>query len=177
MNSDGSISEIILEYALDAKVGFAAAVVIYCLYKMMLTVKNKKARSSDDPNDHVNMVYTADYDNYKLILVVRTDLKMTKGKIAAQCGHAAVAAYKAARKQPKILRAWDESGQAKIALKVDSENALKEVAKHAKAVGLLINIIHDAGHTQVAPGSKTVCAIGPGPALLVDKITGHLKLL
>lgn len=51
MNSDGSISEIILEYALDAKVGFAAAVVIYCLYKMMLTVKNKKARSSDDPND------------------------------------------------------------------------------------------------------------------------------
>lgn len=44
---------------------------------------------------------------------------MTKGKIAAQCGHAAVAAYKAARKQPKILRAWDESGQAKIALKVN----------------------------------------------------------
>jgi len=58
------------------------------------------------------------YDNYKLILIIRTDLKMGKGKIAAQCSHAAVAAYKAARKHPKILRAWEKSGQAKITLKV-----------------------------------------------------------
>jgi len=43
---------------------------------------------------------------------------MGKGKVAAQCSHAAVAAYKAARKHPKILRAWEESGQAKITLKV-----------------------------------------------------------
>lgn len=43
---------------------------------------------------------------------------MGKGKVAAQCSHAAVAAYKAARKHPKILKAWEESGQAKITLKV-----------------------------------------------------------
>lgn len=63
-------------------------------------------------------MYTDKYDNYKLTLVIRTDLKMGKGKVAAQCSHAAVAAYKAARKQPKILRAWEKSGQAKITLKV-----------------------------------------------------------
>lgn len=59
---------------------------------------------------------------------------------------------------------------------MDSENALKEIAKQARAVGLLANIIQDAGHTQVKPGSKTVCAIGPGPAQLIDNVTGHLKL-
>lgn len=62
------------------------------------------------------------YDHYKLILVIRTDLKMGKGKVAAQCSHAAVAAYKAARKHPKILKAWEESGQAKITLKVSYLN-------------------------------------------------------
>lgn len=43
---------------------------------------------------------------------------MGKGKIAAQCAHAAVAAYKSARKHPKILHAWEECGQAKITVKV-----------------------------------------------------------
>lgn len=59
---------------------------------------------------------------------------------------------------------------------MDSEDALKEIAKQARAVGLLANIIQDAGQTQVKPGSKTVCAIGPGPAQLIDNVTGHLKL-
>lgn len=53
---------------------------------------------------------------------------------------------------------------------------MKEIAKQAKAVGLLTNIIQDAGHTQVKPGSRTVCAIGPGSAELIDQVTGHLKL-
>lgn len=43
---------------------------------------------------------------------------MGKGKVAAQCSHAAVAAYKAARKYPKLLQAWEECGQPKITLKV-----------------------------------------------------------
>lgn len=59
---------------------------------------------------------------------------------------------------------------------MDSEDALKEVAKQARAIGLLANIVQDAGRTQISPGSKTVCAIGPGPAPLIDQVTGHLKL-
>lgn len=57
-------------------------------------------------------------DNYKLVLVIRTDLKMGKGKIAAQCAHAAVAAYKTATKYPEFLHAWEKCGQAKITVKV-----------------------------------------------------------
>jgi len=59
---------------------------------------------------------------------------------------------------------------------VDSETALIEIAKQAKAAGLLSNVVQDAGHTQIPEGSKTVCAVGPGPAKLIDQITGHLKL-
>ncbi|XP_031834923.1 peptidyl-tRNA hydrolase 2, mitochondrial [Nomia melanderi] len=178
MSSDNmSVSEIFLETAADAKVGFIAAAIIgYCLYRMM-TIKNRTLKDFEGANETTNdIVFTDEYDNYKLILVIRTDLKMGKGKVAAQCAHAAVAAYKAATKHPKILQAWEESGQAKITVKVDSEDALTQVAKQAKAIGVLASVIRDAGHTQVAPGSKTVCAIGPGPAPLIDQVTGHLKL-
>lgn len=49
----------------------------------------------------------------------------------------------------------------------------------AIAMSLKLNfcVIKDAGRTQIAPGSKTVLSIGPGPASLIDQCTGHLKLL
>ena len=52
---------------------------------------------------------------YKMVLCVNQELGMGKGKIAAQCCHAAVACYKRASKQcPKALRAWETTGCAKI---------------------------------------------------------------
>ena len=57
----------------------------------------------------------------KMVLVVRTDLGMQKGKIAAQCGHATLGAYKKAMKsESPYLEPWEMRGQAKVALKVDS---------------------------------------------------------
>ena len=35
----------------------------------------------------------------------------------------------------------------------------------------------NTGRTQVAPGSRTVLAIGPAPRSSLDSVTGHLKLL
>ena len=56
----------------------------------------------------------------KMVLCVRTDLKMKKGKIAAQCCHAAVGAYKRSMKyRPKYIEQFDKSGSAKVALKVE----------------------------------------------------------
>merc|ERR1711928_215354 len=116
--------------------------------------------------------------NHKLVLVVRTDLKMGKGKIAAQCSHAVVAAYKQSRtKDPSSLTLWENSGQPKIAVKVDTEEELLAIAEKSRELGLVTSIIRDAGRTQIAPGSKTVLGVGPGNAELVDKVTGHLKLL
>lgn len=59
-----------------------------------------------------------DNQDCKLVLVVRNDLKMGKGKIVAQCAHAAVAAYKTAKKYPPIIKAWENSGQVKVTVKV-----------------------------------------------------------
>lgn len=122
----------------------------------------------------------------KLVLVVRTDLGMTKGKIAAQAGHATLACYKtlskAASKDPngkaaQILKAWERRGQAKIAVQVKSEEELLLLQGTARSLGITAEVIADAGRTQIESGSLTVLGVGPAPKSEVDGVTGGLKLL
>ena len=114
---------------------------------------------------------------YKMVLLVRTDLGMKKGKAAAQCAHAALACYKNGLKNnPAGVKAWEITGQTKICLKVDDEKAMLDLAEVAKVHGLTWSIIQDAGRTQVDSGSMTVLGIGPNKARDVNKVTGHLKL-
>ncbi|KAJ9246266.1 hypothetical protein DTO207G8_9127 [Paecilomyces variotii] len=118
-------------------------------------------------------------EEVKLVLVVRTDLGMTKGKIAAQCGHATLACYKYyLSKSPNspILRRWERGGQAKVALQVKSEEDILLLQAQALSLGLCARVIQDAGRTQIASGSRTVLGI-LGPKSVVDSVTGHLKLL
>lgn len=117
-------------------------------------------------------------EEFKLVLVVRTDLGMGKGKIAAQCCHAAVGAFeKAMHKDPEALKIWQYTGQAKVALKTDSVDEIKQISDNAKKMGLITSLVRDAGRTQIAPNSITVLGIGPAPKDVIDKVTGHLKLL
>lgn len=122
----------------------------------------------------------------KLVLVVRTDLGMTKGKIAAQCGHATLACYqtlsKAAQRTPgcaeaKVLHRWERQGQAKIAVQTKSQDEMMTLLGQARSLGITAEVIQDAGRTQIEAGSMTVLGVGPAPKSLVDKVTGHLKLL
>jgi len=102
------------------------------------------------------------------------------GKIAAQCGHATLACYKHFLKNdPKssILRRWERTGQAKIALQVKSEDEMEVLQATAISLGVVAEVIQDAGRTQIASGSHTVLGIGPAPKSVIDKITGTLKLL
>ncbi|NWI59198.1 PTH2 hydrolase, partial [Calyptomena viridis] len=115
--------------------------------------------------------------DFKLVLVVRNDLKMGKGKVAAQCSHAAVSAYKQAeRRNPELLKQWEYCGQPKVVLKAPDEETLIQLLEEAKRLGLTVSLIQDAGRTQIAPGSRTVLGIGPGPTDVIDKVSGHLKL-
>lgn len=60
-----------------------------------------------------------------MVLVVRMDLKMGKGKLAAQCCHGCLAAYEMAQRMcPSVLNAWKQQGQTKVALKCSSEEEL-----------------------------------------------------
>jgi len=130
--------------------------------------------SGDESGDFSDV---SDDQDMKMVLVVRNDLKMGKGKAAAQCCHATLSAYKQAkRKCPESLRAWECNGQPKVTVKCDSEDDLMLLLTQARSLGLVSAVIADAGRTQIAPGSKTVLAVGPGPGDLVDQVTGSLKL-
>ena len=111
----------------------------------------------------------------KLALVVRTDLGMGRGKIAAQVAHAAVTAALASRDAD--LAAWLGEGQPKVVLKVPTGERLLDVARQALHDGLPVEVVHDAGRTQVAPGTATCCAIGPADSERVDRVTAGLPLL
>ena len=114
---------------------------------------------------------------YKMVLVLRTDLKMSKGKIAAQAGHAAVSAAEEAKKRhPKWWKKWFEEGQCKIAVKARSENELLELERKAEELELPFALISDRGLTELPPGTITCLGIGPAPSNRVDKITGELDL-
>ena len=131
--------------------------------------------TSGDESDYSDI---EDDEDTKLVLVVRQDLKMGKGKAAAQCCHATLAAYKRAkRKCSDWLKVWEATGQPKITVKCDSEEELMLLMVKARSLDLVSYVVADAGRTQIAPGSHTVLAVGPAPGHLIDQVTTGLTNL
>ncbi len=114
----------------------------------------------------------------KQVIAVRTDLKMGKGKIAAQVGHACVLGAEHVRKsKAEWFEDWWQSGQQKVVVRVEGLSDLEKVKKDAIDLALPWSEVTDAGHTQIEPGTVTCISVGPAPEDLVDKVTGDLKLL
>jgi PTH2 family peptidyl-tRNA hydrolase len=111
----------------------------------------------------------------KQVIIVRNDLKLPKGKLAAQCSHASVEAV--LRSDKTKVNVWRREGMAKIVLKVQDLKELRNYNELAKSTGLVTAVITDAGKTVVAPGTITCLAIGPDLEEKIDKITQNLKLL
>ncbi len=112
---------------------------------------------------------------YKQVILIRQDLKLPKGKAAAQCAHASVDAV--LKSDKKIISAWQKEGMAKIVLKVKDERELVKHFQAAKDQGLACSLITDAGKTVIAPGTKTCVAVGPDEEEKIDQLTGTLPLL
>lgn len=110
----------------------------------------------------------------KQAIVVRSDLGMGTGKLAAQVAHASLQAYTAAAGADQ--HAWTQDGQKKIVLEGESETQLRELTAAAEQAGLPHALVTDAGHTQLAPGTVTALAVGPAAESAVDRITGSLGL-
>lgn len=118
---------------------------------------------------------------YKQIIVMRADLGMGRGKQVAQGGHAVLLAYQkatASKTSASKAQAWEQSGMLKVTLKVGSESELFEYLEKAKAAGIPCGeVVRDAGHTQLEPGTVTCFATVPWEEEELDAIFGKLKLL
>ena len=113
-----------------------------------------------------------------MAIVVRQDLKMGKGKIAAQVGHASVEGSEIVRKGNRSLwKEWIQKGQCKVVLKVTSLSEIRKLESKASKLDLPVAIIQDRGLTQLPANTITCMAVGPGPTKLIDTVTGHLRLL
>ena len=117
-------------------------------------------------------------EDYKQVIVVRKDLGMGTGKLAAQVAHAAVMAVEITKmRNLNWFSSWFRAGQTKVVVKVQNLDELIEIRKHAESLHLSVAEIRDSGLTQIPPGTVTCIGIGPGPSGLIDKVTNHLKLL
>jgi len=125
----------------------------------------------------------------KQVLVYRRDLKMRKGKIAAQCAHASLAVFLRRRVAvaaegvdpddllvvplDAAMKQWVTRGSAKVCLSVDDEEALLEVHRLAQEAQLPCALIRDAGKTEFGGvPTYTAVAIGPAEVDRIDEITG-----
>jgi len=108
-----------------------------------------------------------------MYILVDSNLKMTKGKIAAQVGHVVqqitetiIVNYYEKHADPRNeshmltydnYKNWNSQGSAKIVLRATHEELENIILSH----GNQIKYIRDAGLTQVAPNSLTVVAFIP----------------
>jgi PTH2 family peptidyl-tRNA hydrolase len=114
---------------------------------------------------------------YKLVVAVRQDLDMSKGKMAVQVAHASViTALKCKSSNAKWFRNWYNEGQKKVVVKADDVEKLLDLQRDAEKLNVSTALIDDAGLTELPPGTTTCVGMGPAPNSVIDQVTGNLKL-
>lgn len=114
----------------------------------------------------------------KMAIIVRSDVKMSKGKVASQCAHAAVLCYARTMEQNRIIgEEWCNVGQPKIILKVLGLTDINKINEEARTLGVTAVVVQDAGRTEIAAGTVTVLGLGPDYEDRIDHLVAHLKLL
>lgn len=129
----------------------------------------------------------------KQVIVMRTDLNMRKGKMAAQASHASMAVlldmmeveYGQLYEQRSLkipygtaLEAWLGGPFKKICVGIDSEEALQDLYERVQEANIPVARIIDSGLTEFGGVKTLTCiAIGPDYPENIDPFTNHLKLL
>lgn len=112
---------------------------------------------------------------WKQVIIVRMDLKLSKGKLAAQVAHASLDSYKKSPFDAQLE--WEAWGSKKVILKVGTLREMHDLFTQAKKEKIPCVLIKDAGKTECEPGTVTTLGIGPYDEDRIDKVTGHLKML
>lgn len=131
-------------------------------------------------------------ERIKQYIILRKDLNMRKGKIAAQAAHASLAVFLNMMKENVVkspestnftlkvtdsfMLDWLENRFTKIGLSVDSEQELLDLYQRAKELNLPCSLIQDAGFTEFSEPTYTAVAIGPADPELIKPLTQLLKL-
>ncbi|KAK0465317.1 PTH2-domain-containing protein [Desarmillaria tabescens] len=135
------------------------------------------SEAEDEDRGDLSSLKIGPTDECTMVLVVREDLGMTTGKIAAQCSHAVLACYKSMlTSNVPLLRRWEGAGQPKLTRRCSDEDSLLVLQDLAQMLNLCTRSIQDAGRTQIEAGSRTVLGI-VGPVDLVKRVTGTLRPL
>jgi PTH2 family peptidyl-tRNA hydrolase len=114
----------------------------------------------------------------KQVIIVRKDLRMGVGKLAAQAAHASLMSYLESEKvDVRVAEKWLREGEKKIILKVNDEKSLERLHAAFRYKKIPCAIVSDAGLTQLPPGTKTALGIGPWESSEIDAYTASLKLL
>jgi len=113
---------------------------------------------------------------FKMAIIIRSDLNMSKGKVLAQVSHAMVEATLKAYTGTTMFYKWQADGEKIVVLKVTNEKTLDTIIEIANRKGVQNGIVVDAGLTEVSPGTKTVGFVGPDKSDKIDKLVGQLKL-
>jgi peptidyl-tRNA hydrolase, PTH2 family len=134
--------------------------------------------------------------NTKQVIVIRRDLNMRKGKLAAQASHASMAFL---TKEMEVansndgfvfhtehfntdkslqIQHWLKNSFRKICVYVDSELELDDLHQRALDKGMISHMIEDNGATEFnGVKTKTCIAIGPAEDSKFFGLTDHLPLL
>ncbi|KAF9535555.1 peptidyl-tRNA hydrolase II domain-containing protein [Crepidotus variabilis] len=138
--------------------------------------RNEETEETEDaegiPDGDLAAVRAGFVEPCKMVLVVRTDLKLKPGDIASQCCW-----YNTGNGQGSHIMSFR---QAKIALKAKNEDQLQELEAIAKSLNLCARSVRarcSSGIDGLSDGTSTILAIGPAPVNLVNEVTGKLRLL
>ena len=112
---------------------------------------------------------------YKQVLVVRKDLKMSKGKTAVQVAHGAIGAM--LDTDGFTVSAWLQEGGKKVVVAVEDEAVIKNLIELANEHELPMYVVRDFGLTELEPDTLTVLGIGPATNARIDPVTSQLKML
>jgi PTH2 family peptidyl-tRNA hydrolase len=138
----------------------------------------------DSKGNKIEPKMKANAKEQKMVLLVREDLNMSSGKVAAQCSHAAVGLFQRLiseeyRSHPTVqknLKTWIEEGQKKVCLSIANVEMLEDLRASCSMKRIPYFVVEDAGRTEVAYGTETVMAIGPCENEVLDRVTGKLRL-
>ena len=124
----------------------------------------------------------------KQIIVVRRDLNMRKGKMCAQTAHAAMMFLTRNNKSENPMQInveltkpeadWLQNSFTKVVVGCDSQEELEILVENAKAEDVEVHVCIDNGATEFHGVKTMTCAaFGPEEEEILNKVTGHLKLL